>query len=63
METNIVPNPGAIPKLAFVGWLAIQNRLLTKERLLKWGICVDASYAEAVLRLCWNIQRVRSVKG
>lgn len=48
METKIVPNPGAIPKLAFIAWLAIQNRLLTKERLLKWGICVDASYAEAV---------------
>ena len=63
MEANIVPSTGAIPKLAFIGWLAIQNRLLMKEGLLKWGICVDASYAETELRLHWNIQRVSSVIG
>ena len=63
METNIVPSPGAIPKHAFIGLLAIQNRLLMKERLLKWGICVDASYEETELRLHWNIQCVSSVIG
>ena len=27
----------AIPKHAFIGWLAMLNRLSTKERMLKWG--------------------------
>jgi hypothetical protein len=32
---------GAIPKHCFIGWLAMKDRLTTKDRLLLWGINVD----------------------
>jgi hypothetical protein len=31
----------AIPKHSFIGWLTIRNRLVTKDRLLQWGLGVD----------------------
>jgi hypothetical protein len=33
--------PTTILKHSFIGWLAIKNRLATKNRLLQWGIGVD----------------------
>jgi hypothetical protein len=33
--------PTTIPNHSFIGWLAINNRLATKNRLLQWGIGVD----------------------
>jgi hypothetical protein len=37
--------PNTILKHGFIGWLAIQNRLATKGRLLQWGLGV-ASYSD-----------------
>ncbi len=36
--------PTTILKHSFIGWLAIKNRLATKNRLLQWGIGVDPLY-------------------
>ena len=32
-----------IPRHSFIGWLAILNKLPTKERMLKWGFNVDGN--------------------
>ncbi|XP_021848031.1 uncharacterized protein [Spinacia oleracea] len=37
---RLVCNSRASPKSTFVMWLAIQNRLATKDRLIKWNILV-----------------------
>ena len=29
---------GCIPKLAFTLWLAVEGKLITKDRLRKWGM-------------------------
>ncbi|XP_074300984.1 uncharacterized protein LOC141632329 [Silene latifolia] len=38
---SLVWNKTSIPKHSFIGWLAIQERLLTKDRLLKFGVISD----------------------
>ncbi|XP_056691739.1 uncharacterized protein [Spinacia oleracea] len=38
---RIVCNSKASPKATFIVWLALQNRLATKERLLKWNMQID----------------------
>ena len=36
---------GCIPKLAFTLWLVVQGKLMTKDRLRKWGMLnVDPTY-------------------
>ncbi|XP_074297603.1 uncharacterized protein LOC141628345 [Silene latifolia] len=32
-----------MPKHSFIGWLAIQGRLLTKDRLVRFGVIQDAT--------------------
>ena len=32
-----------IPRHSFIGWLAIKNKLPTRERMLKWGFTVDGN--------------------
>lgn len=34
---------GRIPKHAFITWVAARNRMVTKDRLLGWGLTVPAS--------------------
>ena len=34
-----------VPKHAFISWLAVLNRLPTKDRLRAWGIIIDGSCA------------------
>lgn len=34
---------GRIPKHAFISWLAVRNRLHTRDRLLRWGLPVPSS--------------------
>ncbi|XP_074288629.1 uncharacterized protein LOC141613783 [Silene latifolia] len=34
---------GALPKISFIGWLVMQGRLLTRERLKRIGIVMDDS--------------------
>ncbi|XP_021844803.2 uncharacterized protein [Spinacia oleracea] len=38
---RIICNSKASPKATFIVWLALQNRLATKERLLKWNMQID----------------------
>ncbi|XP_056690337.1 uncharacterized protein [Spinacia oleracea] len=38
---RIVCNSKASPKAIFITWLALQNRLPTKERLLSWNLNID----------------------
>uniref|UniRef100_A0A2N9IBN2 Reverse transcriptase domain-containing protein n=1 Tax=Fagus sylvatica TaxID=28930 RepID=A0A2N9IBN2_FAGSY len=33
----------SIPRHSFIGWLAMHNKLPTKERMLKWGFIVDGN--------------------
>ncbi|XP_050219776.1 uncharacterized protein LOC126670147 [Mercurialis annua] len=37
---KVVWGPGNIPKQSFIAWLALKNRLRTKDKLMKWG-CID----------------------
>ncbi|KAL9244389.1 hypothetical protein vseg_018169 [Gypsophila vaccaria] len=39
----LIWNRTAVPKHTFIGWLSIQNRLATKDRLSRWGACLDSS--------------------
>ena len=32
-----------IPRYSFIGWLAMHNKLPTRERMLKWGFTVDGN--------------------
>ncbi|XP_010684002.2 uncharacterized protein LOC104898604 [Beta vulgaris subsp. vulgaris] len=41
----------AVPKFNFVCWLAIQNRLYTRDRLVKWGAVDDDKYP-----ICQNVE-------
>lgn len=34
-------NSKASPKSTFIGWLAVQNRLATKDRLISWNLSID----------------------
>lgn len=34
---------GKIPKLAFITWLTVQDRLTTRDRLLRWNLPVPAT--------------------
>jgi hypothetical protein len=36
--------PHAIPKLSFILWLVMRNRMITGERLVKWGYKGDVIY-------------------
>lgn len=38
---RIICNTRASPKSAFIVWLALQNRLATKDRLLSWNLNID----------------------
>lgn len=40
---RIVWNRSGIPKHSFLTWLAVLNRLPTRDRLLSWGLAVDPS--------------------
>ncbi|PKI76232.1 hypothetical protein CRG98_003343 [Punica granatum] len=40
---NAVWFEGQFPRSSFVSWLCVQNRLATKDRLLKWGISLCGS--------------------
>lgn len=40
---RLICNNKASPKSVFILWLAIQNRLATKDRLLSWNIPVDGT--------------------
>ncbi|XP_074266553.1 uncharacterized protein LOC141589828 [Silene latifolia] len=40
---NFVWDSGALPKISFIGWLVMQGRLLTRERLKRLGITLDDS--------------------
>ncbi|XP_074303034.1 uncharacterized protein LOC141637456 [Silene latifolia] len=47
---KFVWDSGALPKISFIGWLVMQGRLLTRERLKRMGIVMDDScvlYANA----------------
>ncbi|XP_074283264.1 uncharacterized protein LOC141607817 [Silene latifolia] len=33
-----------LPKHSFIGWLAIQGRLITKDRVLRFGVIQDSTY-------------------
>lgn len=35
---KLVWGKGSIPKFAFILWLAIKRKLMTSDRLSKWGI-------------------------
>ncbi|XP_074304573.1 uncharacterized protein LOC141639315 [Silene latifolia] len=39
----LIWNQTSIPKHSFIGWLVVQERLMTRERLLKFGIVTDGS--------------------
>lgn len=39
---KIIWFPKAIPRCEFIAWLAIRNRLSTKERLVNRGLAIDA---------------------
>ena len=41
MENSLFPLN--IPWHSFIGWLAIKNKLPTKERMLKWGFTVEGN--------------------
>ncbi|XP_056690170.1 uncharacterized protein [Spinacia oleracea] len=48
---RIICNSKASPKATFVAWLALQNRLATKDRLVKWNLQIEkCCYSKAV----WN---------
>lgn len=36
-------NSKSSPKATFIVWLALKNRLATKERLLKWNMQIDGA--------------------
>ncbi|XP_021835812.1 uncharacterized protein [Spinacia oleracea] len=38
---RLIFNSKASPKSTFIGWLAIQNKLATKDILLKWNFSID----------------------
>lgn len=38
---KIICNSKASPKSTFVTWLALHNRLATKDRMLKWNMISD----------------------
>ncbi|XP_074265050.1 uncharacterized protein LOC141587466 [Silene latifolia] len=40
---KFVWDSGALPKISFIGWLVMQGRLLTRERLKRMGIVMDDS--------------------
>ncbi|XP_074291134.1 uncharacterized protein LOC141617901 [Silene latifolia] len=40
---KFVWDSGALPKISFIGWLVMQGRLLTRERLKRMGIVLDDS--------------------
>ncbi|XP_056685901.1 uncharacterized protein [Spinacia oleracea] len=51
---RIVCNSHASPKSAFIVWLALQDRLATKDRLRRWNIIADS-----VCSLCHNTDESR----
>ncbi|XP_074315604.1 uncharacterized protein LOC141651806 [Silene latifolia] len=40
----IIWNRFNVPKHSFIGWLAIQGRLMTKDRLVPFGVIQDSTY-------------------
>ncbi|KAL9227890.1 hypothetical protein vseg_003529 [Gypsophila vaccaria] len=38
----LIWNRLAVPKHSFIGWLSVQHRLATRDRLSRWGACVDS---------------------
>ena len=58
---------GCIPKLAFTLWLAVQGKLMTKDRLRKWGMqnvdltCVLCGGIESVDHLFFACTFAKSV--
>ncbi|XP_074264074.1 uncharacterized protein LOC141586672 [Silene latifolia] len=68
----LIWNKTIIPKHSFIGWLVVQERLMTRERLLKFGIIADGScffcqthlethqhllYDSKFSQLCWDLLR------
>ncbi|XP_059433958.1 uncharacterized protein LOC132167079 [Corylus avellana] len=54
---KIVWFPNAIPKHAFILWLALQDRLLTGDRLMKWGykgIICFLSFSYRIWKFCMH---------
>ncbi|XP_021840133.2 uncharacterized protein [Spinacia oleracea] len=51
---RIVCNSHASPKSVFIVWLALQDRLATKDRLRRWNIIADS-----VCSLCHNTDESR----
>ena len=52
--------PKNIPSHAFINWLAIKNKLTTRDRFAKWGIrvicCVFYAKAESRLKMtCFSV--------
>ncbi|KAL9246131.1 hypothetical protein vseg_019705 [Gypsophila vaccaria] len=39
----LIWNRMAVPKHSFIGWLSVQHRLATRDRLSRWGACLDSS--------------------
>ena len=61
MEDYLVSE--AIPRCAFIAWLAIRNRLSTKERSVNRGLAIDAvsnvqGYSESTSFLCAFSRRI-----
>ncbi|KAH0698462.1 hypothetical protein KY284_012677 [Solanum tuberosum] len=46
----------ARPKARFIMWLTLQQRLLTTDRLIKWGDCPVSTWEEI---LAWSIKRAK----
>lgn len=46
-EAYLICNNKASPKSTFVLWMAIQNRLATKDRLMSWKISSDVCFLSA----------------
>ncbi|XP_021866760.1 uncharacterized protein [Spinacia oleracea] len=59
---RIICNSRASPKSTFIVWLAIQNRLATKDRLMSWNLNVDGQrvlcqkYPETVTHLFFECE-------
>ncbi|XP_056695636.1 uncharacterized protein [Spinacia oleracea] len=61
---RLICNSHASPKSTFIMWLAVQNRLATKDRLIRWQLNIDGACGLCVTRtmLPWHDEVQIAVK-
>lgn len=64
---RLICNNKASPKSIFILWLSLWNRLVTKDRLIRWGINCDPicilclEHQESVQHLCFECPYAKEI--